>query len=180
MMTKPEQVLKYCPKCGSASFSIEGEKSFLCTDCGFHFFINSASAVAALIENEKGELLLTVRAFEPNVGMLDLPGGFVDPMETAEQALTRELKEELNLDTIEMQYLVSYPNEYVYSGYSVFTTDLAFVCKVKGWEHLHAKDDVTDINFVTKENINWDRISAVSIRRIIETHWGIQSTESHC
>ncbi|TLX74033.1 NUDIX domain-containing protein [Labilibacter sediminis] len=170
-MTKPEEVLKYCPKCGSSRFHFEGERSFLCDKCGFHFFINSSAAVAALIENEKGELMLTVRAFNPNKGMLDLPGGFVDPNESVENAIKREIKEELNLDVESLTYLKSFPNEYVFSGYSVFTSDLGFHCKVSGWDKLHIKDDISDIVFVTKENIDWNLICADSIKNIIKFYW---------
>jgi ADP-ribose pyrophosphatase YjhB (NUDIX family) len=170
-MTKPEKVLKHCPKCGSPEFIFEGEKSFKCNHCKFHFFINSAAAVAALIENEKGELLLTVRAFEPNKGMLDLPGGFVDPKESAEDAIKREIKEELNLDVLQLEFLASFPNEYIFSGYSVFTTDLAFRCTVSGWKNMHIKDDISAVKMVTKENIEWDSIGANSIKNIIKAHW---------
>ncbi|MGQ1784286.1 MULTISPECIES: NUDIX hydrolase [unclassified Saccharicrinis] len=172
-MTKPEKVLKFCPKCGSEKFHFEGERSFLCGNCSFHFFINGAAAVAALIENEKGELLLTVRAFDPNKGMLDLPGGFVDPNESVEHALTREIKEELNLTVTELEYLTSFPNEYVFSGYSVYTCDLAFRCKVQGWDQMHIKDDISDIRFVSRENIDWDAVGAESIKKIAKAHWNM-------
>ncbi|GAF03729.1 NUDIX domain-containing protein [Saccharicrinis fermentans] len=173
MMTRPENVLKFCPKCGSSAFHFEGERSFLCNSCKFHFFINGSAAVAALIENEKDELLLTVRAFHPNKGMLDLPGGFVDPNESAEDALNREIKEELNLDIKEAHYLGSFPNQYVYSGYTVYTCDLAFRCKVQGWNQVHIHDDISDIQFVNKENIDWNAIGAESIKKIIKAHWNM-------
>ncbi len=170
-MTKPEDVLKYCPRCGASNFSFEGIHSFLCQVCSFHYFVNSAAAVAALIENEKGQLLLSVRAFEPHKGMLDLPGGFVDINESAEKAVIREIKEELNLDVTEVKFLASFPNEYVFSGYSVYTCDLAFRCKVSSWEHLQVQDDVTGVKFVSPESMDWEKIGAESIKKIIRTHW---------
>ncbi len=170
-MTRPQNVLKFCPKCGSNNFLFEGEKSFKCKDCGFHFFINSASAVAALIENEKGELLLSIRAFNPNKGMFDLPGGFVDPNESVEQALIREIKEELNLNVIKYDFIASFPNEYEFSGYTVYTCDLAFRCVVTGWEDMHIKDDISGIKFVTSDTIEWEKVCATSIKSIINAHW---------
>ncbi|SMO46549.1 ADP-ribose pyrophosphatase YjhB, NUDIX family [Saccharicrinis carchari] len=170
-MTKPERVLKYCPRCGSKRFNFQGVHSFLCDNCELHYFINSSAAVAALIENEKGELLLTVRAFEPHKGMLDLPGGFVDINETVEDAVTREIKEELNLDVTEVKFIASCPNEYVYSGYSVYTCDMGFLCSVSGWENLLVQDDVTGIELVSRENIDWDKIGAESIKKIIRAYW---------
>lgn len=170
-MTKPENVFKFCPKCGSDHFNFEGERSFLCGKCGFHFFINSSAAVAAIIENEDGELLLTIRAFDPNKGMLDLPGGFVDPNESAEEALVREIKEELNLKVESLEYLTSFSNEYVFSGYSVFTSDLGFYCKVSNWDQMHIKDDISDVVFVTKENLDWNLVCANSIKNMIKFFW---------
>ncbi len=170
-MTKPEEVLKYCPRCGASNFNFEGIHSFLCQACGFHFFVNSAAAVAALIENEKGELLLSVRAFEPHKGMLDLPGGFVNINESAEKAVAREIKEELNLEVTEVKFLASFSNEYIFSGYSVYTCDLAFCCKVSNWAQLQVQDDVAGFKFVTYQNVDWNQIGAESIKKIIQTYW---------
>jgi len=169
--TQPGDVIKYCPKCGSKEFIFDGSRSFKCDTCGFHFFINSSAAVAAVIVNEKGEVLLTRRAFNPGKGMLDLPGGFVDPMESAEAAIRREIKEELNLDIEEMQYLISYPNEYVFSGFSVFTIDLGFLCKVKSFEKMHVEDDISGYEFVSEKDVVFDEISSKSIGDILKFYF---------
>src|SRR5690554_1494186 len=124
--THPFHVLKFCPRCSSSRFEVTGERSLKCPDCGFHLFINSAAAVAALVTDNKGRLLLTTRGVEPNYGKLDLPGGFIDPGETAEEAVIRELKEELGMQVKEVSYFCSAPNEYIYTEFSVFTLDLAF------------------------------------------------------
>jgi len=167
-MAKPSEVIKYCPKCGSSQFIYQDDKSFKCESCDFHFFINSAAAVAAIIENEDNEILMTIRAKEPEKGLLDIPGGFVDPGETAVEALKREIKEELNLQIDEMNYLTSYPNEYVFSGYSVYTLDLAFVCKVKDFEKLEVKDDVAGYQFLSYDEIDFKKIGLKSIRSIVK------------
>ncbi|MGQ1947944.1 NUDIX hydrolase [Geofilum sp. OHC36d9] len=169
-MTHPSEVIKYCPRCGSGKFPAMDFKSFKCDDCGFHFFINSAAAVAALIVNDQNELLLTYRAFEPCKGMLDLPGGFVDPGEAAEVALRREVKEELNLEIAETQYLGSFPNEYIFSGYSVFTTDFGFICKVADFGHISPSDDVAGYEFFAFKDIDYDAISSASIRRLVKIY----------
>ena len=90
---------------------------------------NAAAAVAAIIFNDEGKLLFTRRAIQPYKGMLDLLGGFVDHMETAENALCRELNEELGITATELEYFCSSPNEYPFSGLSVFTLDLVFKVK---------------------------------------------------
>ncbi|MCU4154538.1 NUDIX domain-containing protein [Carboxylicivirga sp. A043] len=166
-MTQPQDILQFCPKCGSANFVFDGSKSFKCASCHFHFFINSACAVAAVIVNNRGEILLTRRAFEPEKGKLDLPGGFVDPMERAEESVIREIKEELNLDVVSLEYIASFPNEYIFSGFSVYTTDLGFLCQVKSFDNMHAKDDISGFEFIALDKIDYSEISSDSIRNII-------------
>ncbi len=167
--TLPENTIHYCPKCGSREFTFKEDQSFLCGKCQFHLYINSAAAVAALIVNDKGEILFTKRAVNPYKGMLDLPGGFVDIMETAEDALIREIKEELNLDIEEFQYFMSSPNEYIFGGLSVFTLDLAYICQSKTFNHIHAKDDISDYEFIAPNLIPYNQIGGESIKRITKS-----------
>lgn len=175
-MTRPEKVLKFCPRCGSGLFHTKTNKSFICDSCDFHFFVNSASAVAAVIEDQKGQILLTVRGVEPQIGKLDLPGGFVDPMESAEEALQREIKEELNLEITQSRYLGSCPNEYIYSGYSVFTTDLGYHCEVKTLKTIRANDDIAGYHFYKPEDIDFDKLSSNSIRKILKDYMQSKKT----
>ena len=65
--------------------------------CGFVYYFNSSAATAIFITNRVGELLVVRRAKEPAKGTFDLPGGFVDMYETAEEAIIREVKEETGL-----------------------------------------------------------------------------------
>lgn len=167
MNTHPLKVLKYCPKCGSGEFTPSGEKSLKCHQCGFHFFMNSAAAVAALITDDRGKLMLVTRGVEPDYGKLDLPGGFVDPLETAEQAVKRELEEELGLKVTHLEYLTSAPNEYVFSNYTVFTLDMAFKVKVESIENLKAMDDILDYHFYSEDELNYNDIPAPSIKSFV-------------
>jgi NAD+ diphosphatase len=77
-----------------------------------------------------GKILAIKRGQEPKKGMLDLPGGFLDPNETAEDGLKREIKEELNIDLGDLKYLGSYPNIYKYKGVLYHTCDLFFHSKI--------------------------------------------------
>ena len=126
----PFSQFKFCPKCGSNKFEENNLKSKRCGDCGFVYYFNSCAASVAVIFNEKGELLVATRAKNPAKGTYDLPGGFVDMFETGEESVIREIKEETNLDIIEVKYLFSLPNIYVYSGFEVHTLDLVYNCRV--------------------------------------------------
>jgi ADP-ribose pyrophosphatase YjhB (NUDIX family) len=77
-----------------------------------------------------GKIIAIKRGQEPQKGKLDLPGGFLDPKETAEDGLKREIKEELKIELGELKYLGSYPNIYKYKGVLYHTCDLFFCSKI--------------------------------------------------
>ena len=112
----PLEKFEYCPKCGSHHFVESGATSKKCENCGFEYFMNASSANVAIIKNAKGELLVERRKNEPAKGMLDLPGGFAMPGETAEEGVRREVLEETGLVVKDVNYLFSLPNVYRYSG----------------------------------------------------------------
>lgn len=170
MKTKAINVLKYCSRCGSQHTTYRSNHSIFCEECSFQFFVNSVSAVAVIIKDEEDNILLTVRNQNPGKDMLDLPGGFVDIGETAEQAVRREIKEELGLNVQTMNYLGSYPNEYVYSGLTVHTLDLAFECTVAHYEKIMVADDVSDYVFVSKKEMDLEKIAFNSIQKIIKDY----------
>lgn len=57
--------------------------------------------VAAIIIDEAGRILATKRGYGDMKGGWEFPGGKIEPGETAQQALKREIDEELNV-TIEV------------------------------------------------------------------------------
>jgi len=166
--THPVNVLKFCPRCGSAHFPATGDRSFTCSDCSFNYYANSSAAVAVLLFNEKGELLFTRRAIEPHFGKLGLPGGFIDPMETAEQAVVREIQEELGIEIHSLKYFCSYPNEYIFSGFSVFTLDMAFLAKTDSINQMTAMDDISSFEFYNPHDVDLDELPSISMKNIIK------------
>lgn len=166
--TYPLKVLKFCPKCGSPEFKVSGERSLKCGSCGFHFFINASAAVAALVTDGAGKLMMVTRGVEPDYGKLDLPGGFVDPGETVENAVHRELKEELGLKIKSMRYLGSAPNEYVFSGFTVFTIDFSFEVIAESLENLKPMDDILDYRFYAENEFDYDNIPAPSMKQFVK------------
>jgi len=117
-----------CPSCGSKKIEVYEKNGMLCKSCGYVYFHNTASAVGAVIEMGGG-VLLAVRANEPGIGLYDLPGGFVDYRESAEEALLREIREELHIDVAITEYLGSFSNRYEYKNVVYFTCDAFFVCR---------------------------------------------------
>lgn len=164
----PVKFFKFCPNCGYSPLTKHSEKSFLCKKCDFTYYFNASGAVIALIFNKKGELLTTRRAFDPQKGTLDLPGGFVDPDETVENALIREIKEELNLDIHQFEYLYSHSNRYPFSGIYVSTVDLVFAVEVNDFSGLHPADDVSECIFFPIEELKPELFGLKSVAKVIE------------
>ena len=57
-------------------------------------------AVGAVVRDDGGRILLVLRGRPPGQGQWSLPGGRVEPGETAPQALVREVAEETGLDVV--------------------------------------------------------------------------------
>ena len=164
-MSHPLDIFRHCPCCGKEGFAVNDEKSKRCSGCGFVLYFNAIAAVVAVIVNEKGELLVARRGKEPAKGTLDLPGGFADSMETAEEAVAREVAEECGLRVAETKYLFSLPNRYIYSGFEEHTLDLFFLCTTDSTVLPIANDDVSELLWMPVEKVEPQLFGLESIRR---------------
>jgi len=162
-----DKLFSFCPVCGSAEFEINNIKSKRCQQCGFVMYVNPSAAVAGFIVNKNNELLVCSRGKEPVKGTLDLPGGFIDNDETAEQAIERELNEELNASVTELHYLFSLPNEYLYSGWKLPTLDMFFEVKINNEANLKPADDVEGFSFIPVKDLNPELFGLKSIKKAI-------------
>lgn len=166
-MTHPLHQFVYCPVCGAKSFAVRNEKAKQCGECGFTYYFNPSASVACFVTNREGELLLVRRAREPAKGTLDLPGGFLDMYETAEEAVRREVKEETGLLLDHCRYLFSLPNVYPYLGFDVHTLDLFFECHVDTFGPVRAGDDAAAIVILSPRELDPDAFGLHSIRKAV-------------
>jgi ADP-ribose pyrophosphatase YjhB (NUDIX family) len=153
----------YCPSCGKRP--VEGllHNAMRCPSCGFVYFHNCASCVAAIITVKQG-IVLTVRNRAPKRGLLDLPGGFCNYGESLEDALVREVREELNLELSDLAYFGSFPNVYRYKNVTYFTTDAIFLCTAQNLPAAAPNDEIAGIRVVRPALIDLSRIGFSSTR----------------
>jgi len=168
--THPSNVMKFCPACGGGGFSFTGDKNFTCGSCNFIYYINPGPAVAAIIQSPDNRIVLTRRKNDPRGGYLDLPGGFVDIMESAEDAIIREIKEELGIHVKIINYIGSSANEYIYRDLSYFTCDLGFVCVTDELAEMKPADDVSEAILVRPEDIDYSEICFPSIEILLKMY----------
>lgn len=104
---------KHCPLCAAtlARAAVEGRERARCTECGFVFYENPASAAAAVVFDARGRVLLIRRAIEPCRGQWALPAGYQEIDETAAAAAVREVREEagLEIEVVELFDLLFVP-----------------------------------------------------------------------
>lgn len=162
------QAFKYCLRCGSDKFKFKKANLLHCQKCGFKYYLCPRTAVGAIIENNQQEILISSRAIDPGKGKLDLPGGFVEVAETAEQAIRREIKEELNLDISQAKYLMSAPNKYFYSDIVFNVLDLFFLVKVNDFSQLKINNELKNIEFVKADKLELANFAFHSHRKAIE------------
>lgn len=99
---------KFCPQCSAAlAPRVEGERQRLaCSACDFVHWDNPVPVVAAVIEYEGKVLLARNVAWPP--GRFALVTGFLERDESPRDAVAREVKEETNLDAMEVTMIGVY------------------------------------------------------------------------
>ena len=102
--------------------------------------VQHVPCAGAVIKDEKGRLLLVRRRNEPGAGLWSLPGGRIEPGETEQQAVVREVREETGL-TVDCGPLLGRVQRPGLSGAVIDISDYAAF--VTGGE-LAAGDDAGD------------------------------------
>lgn len=168
---EPWRQIATCPRCGAAANQpAEGTNPFRCACCGFVLFFNAASAVAGLVPDRDGRVLFIRREREPARGKLGMPGGFVDPGESAEDALRREVREEVGLELSDITYLASFPNRYPYAGVMYPTVDLFFTCRAEDVTRVQALDAVAAIEWRDPAEVAPEEIAFDSMRAALRAY----------
>ena len=141
------QAFAFCPRCGAAR---EGKRvnPLRCGACGYTHYFGPVTAVACVVFGEADRVLFLTRANDPHAGKLGLPGGFVDPGESAEQAARRETREEIGAQLGDLSFIASRPNDYAYSGVVIKTVDVFFAARL-------AEGETVDANAAEVSRAEW-------------------------
>lgn len=119
--------------------------------------------VAAIIKKED-KIFITRRSCGEFQDMWEFPGGKIEVGETKEEALIREIKEELELDINNLEYLTTV--EYDYTSFHL--TMHCFICEICGGSlNLNAHNDAKWVSLDELESQDWVPADVEVVEKIL-------------
>ena len=157
--------MKYCPECASALElrHIDGVEREACVspECGFIHWDNPVPVVAAFIEYQ-GKILLARNSQWPE-GMFSLITGYLEKNETPEEAVVREVKEELGLDGQVQEFLGCYSfivkNQIILAHWVVATGELT------------TGNEIIEIRLLSREELKLWQFGRLALTSAIAKRW---------
>ena len=114
---------RFCGGCGTPTVSRTNERARECTACGIVVYPRLAPVVMCLVR--RGDSLLLARSPRFPEGVYSALAGFVEPGETLEQCVEREVQEEVGVRVSNLRYFASQPWPFPHSLMIAFFADYA-------------------------------------------------------
>lgn len=127
--------------------------------------ILSRTGVYGLVLNE-GKLLVVLQKKGPHQGKFDLPGGGIEPGETIDEALHRELKEEVAITFETKKFITNLSattEGFDEKGYPYLLHQIGLIYQLEG--HSSLESSLPEMDFYW---IEWDQLSQMPISPFIE------------
>ena len=102
-----EQTHQYCGRCGAATQHHKKDRARECPECQLISYPRLSPAI--IVRVEKGDAILLARNHRFPQGRYSVLAGFVDPGETLEHAVAREVREEVGIEISDIHYFASQP-----------------------------------------------------------------------
>ncbi|MDE6913978.1 MAG: NUDIX domain-containing protein [Lachnospiraceae bacterium] len=165
---------KYCPHCGNKLVKKEiGDEGAIpfCEKCNIPLWDMFTTSIIAAVVNEQNEIALLRQNYVSTVKYVCV-AGIMKIGESAEEAVIREIKEEIGLDADEVKFIKSYPykkKEMLMLGYkaNVKKADFKISEEVDSAEWVKFEDA---LSLLREGSIGWQLV-----KKIIESHDDKQS-----
>jgi NAD+ diphosphatase len=133
---------RFCGRCGTATEISRQESAARCPSCGLSAYPRLAPAIIVVVERDTTILLGQGRGFGGTYSAL---AGFAEPGETLEEAVRREVREEVGVEVGLVRYFGSQPWPFPHSlMIGFFATWLSGEIQVDGEEIVDARWFVAD------------------------------------
>jgi NAD+ diphosphatase len=136
---------QYCGCCGTPTTQLPTERAKRCPKCGLTNYPRLSPAVIVLIS--RGEEVLLARAPRFPPGMYSVLAGFVEPGESLEETVVREVREEVGIEIQDIRYFGSQPWPFPNSLMIGFTATYA------SGEIVVQLEELTDAAWFHKQNL---------------------------
>lgn len=171
----------FCYLCAT-KLDQKSENSWWCSSCLYVQYENPRPC-AELILVHDNKILVCERGLEPCKGTYDLPGGFIEFNENTEQALSREIKEELRLsqgDYSTPKYYLSYASEYQFGKETYHNLVTVFMANLLvDPKRIDPQDDVASVRWVGQNEVDktiWS--SSLYIKNVHNALLSIESSDT--
>ncbi|HET9046776.1 MAG TPA: NAD(+) diphosphatase, partial [Casimicrobiaceae bacterium] len=152
---------RFCGRCGTPTQDKAGERAKECPACHYVAYPRVSPAMMALVT--RGREMLLARSHRFPAGMYSALAGFVEPGETIEDCVRREVKEEVGVDVGALSYFASQSWSFPHSLMIAYTAEYA------GGELVPDGEEIADVRWFPADALP-DMPPSLSIaRRLIDT-----------
>ena len=122
-MVEWDRTHRYCGRCGTPTRDKAGERAKECPACGYVAYPRVTPAMMVLVTRGRELLLARAPRFPP--GMYSALAGFVEPGETIEDCIHREVREEVGIEVGDIRYFASQSWAFPHSLMIAYTAEYA-------------------------------------------------------
>jgi NAD+ diphosphatase len=137
---------KYCGQCAQPVQPVKHEFAMECVPCRLRFYPRISPCIIVLVTNGR-KVLLAQGVKHREQGWYSTLAGFIESGESAEQAVIREVKEEVNVNVGNLQYMNSqawpFPNQLM----------LGYFAEYQSGEIIPADGEIADAQWFDIENL---------------------------
>ena len=144
---------RYCPRCAAALRREDNRVE--CDACGFRHYASSQPTASAFVLDEDGRILLARRAYEPDVGKWDVPGGFLEEGEDPVEGLRRELREEAGIEIDLGDFVGVFTDTYGEPPDATHVLNLVWEARIAAGDPT-PNDDVSELRWFPKDALPED------------------------
>lgn len=152
---------QYCGHCATPTSQLSHERAKRCPKCGLVNYPRLSPAIIVLVS--RGEEVLLARAPRFPIGMYSVLAGFVEPGESLEETVVREVREEVGIEVKDIRYFGSQPWPFPNSLMIGFTATYASGDVViepqelveAGWFTKHNLPQIPPKSSIARKLIDW-------------------------
>jgi NAD+ diphosphatase len=136
---------QFCSVCATPLQSAANERVKICPACGYSSYPRLAPAIIVAVV--RGDRLLLARSHRHPPGRFSVLAGFVEPGETLEECLRREVQEEVGIQVKNIRYFGSQPWPFPHS------LMIAFTCEYAAGEIVLEEQEMAEAGWYTAGNL---------------------------